>query len=67
VPVRFHSPAHQLEQVENVFPLLKDHPFQFPSSIDHIDLRNLLLMGSPPLAYRININWYFCPSAPTAL
>jgi chloride channel protein, CIC family len=47
VPVRFHSPAHQLEQVENVFRMLKDHPFQFPSSIDHIDLRNLLVRGAP--------------------
>ncbi len=47
VPVRAHSPAHQLEQVENVFRMLKDHPFQFPASIDHIDLRNLLLMGMP--------------------
>lgn len=47
VPVRFHSPAHQLEQVENVFRLLNDHPFQFPASIDHIDLRNLLVMGAP--------------------
>jgi chloride channel protein, CIC family len=47
VPVRFRSPAHQMEQVENVFRMLKDHPFQFPSSIDHIDLRNLLFMGAP--------------------
>lgn len=47
VPVRFHSPAHQMEQVENVFHMLKDSPFQFPASIDHIDLRNLLVMGAP--------------------
>ncbi len=47
VPVRFNSPAHQLEQVENVFRILENHPFQFPTSIDRIDLRDLLIMGAP--------------------
>ncbi len=46
VPVRFHSPAHEIEQVENAFWILENHPFQFPASIDPIDLRDLLAMGA---------------------
>jgi CIC family chloride channel protein len=44
---RFFSPAHRLEQIENVFQLLNEQPVSVSSNFDHIDLRKLLITGIP--------------------
>ncbi len=44
---RYSSPAHELEQVENAFRILKSRPLKFPAGFDRIDLRSLLVMGAP--------------------
>ena len=47
VPGRADSPAHHLEQVENVIHLLARRGVILPSTISHLDLRTLVASGIP--------------------
>ncbi len=47
VPGRANSPAHHLEQVENVIHLLARRGVILPSTISHLDLRTLVASGIP--------------------
>jgi CIC family chloride channel protein len=47
VPGRADSPAHHLEQVENVIHLLASRGIILPNTISHLDLRTLVASGIP--------------------
>jgi CIC family chloride channel protein len=47
VAFRSESPSHREEQLESVLKLLGSEGLSVPSSVTHLDLRNLLLAGLP--------------------
>ena len=47
VPIRLDSPAHYIEHLEAVLQLLSEQHFSVPSTITHLDLRQLIASGIP--------------------